>query len=375
MTVHRRSRLPAWLLGVALLLSPLALSGCRAERPPAIPVVGVKIYEHQGDLGPLFASFEDLGINTLFVGEGLAANRDFRDLARRHRMPIFVILPVFYDSDELDNDPALAAVTRTGARAEEDWVAFVCPSRDDFRARKLDAVAKTVTELQPEGVSLDFIRFFAFWEMIRPDRTPASIPNTCFCPSCLAAFAAATGVALPDSAATPQAAAAWIEAEQLESWTAWKCGVITSWVDDLVRRVQQVRPGVLVNVHAVPWRRGDFGGAIRKVVGQDFAGISRLTDYLSPMCYSSMLHRDPAWIASVVQDLSSSASCPILPSIQVRPYYPGDLPISTAEFEACLSAAVAPPSRGVVFWSWPQLAQEPEKMQVIRRWRRSSPAR
>jgi hypothetical protein len=224
-------------------------------------------------------------------------------------------------------------------------------------------------------VSLDFIRFFLFWEMVHPDRTYASIPNTCFCPTCLAKFTAETGIALPASAKTPQQAAAWIESNHLDRWAEWKCRVITSMVEELVLAAKGARPDVLVNLHAVPWRRGDFGGAIRKVTGQDFTALSRFSDYLSPMCYTLMLRRDPAWITSVVREMSAASSCPIIPSIQVRPDYAGDLAMDLREFEATLRAALEPPSRGVVFWSWEHLVQEPEKMDSIRAWRRSSRVR
>ena len=330
-------------------------------------LVGIKIYERAGEMPRVFAEFEDLGFNTLFVSEALASDPEFRGLAREKKMAVFVIQPVFYDPEELKKDPDLHAVTDAGAPAREDWVAFACPSRDEYRRRRVESIASAVARLEPEGVSLDFIRFFAYWEMIRPDRSSASIPNTCFCTRCLERFSRETGVRLPAASRTPQAAARWIEARHLEKWTDWKCRVISSMVEDLVRRTRQVRPGLRVNLHAVPWRADDFGGAIRRIVAQDFAVLSKLTDYISPMCYSAMLHRSPAWIASVVKDLEARAACPILPSIQVKAHYPSDTPLDAAAFEACLRAALAPPSAGVVFWSWDLLEKAPEAKRVIKR--------
>ena len=282
-------------------------------------VIGVKIYEAKGDLDRLFAGFDDLGINTLFVSEALAADARFRALARRRHMPVFVIFPVFYDPEALKEDPRLYAITRTDERAQDDWVSFVCPTRGEFRRRKIEALKRMVGTLQPDGVSLDFIRFFVYWEMIHPDRSRASITNTCFCPSCLASFSAATGIALPSSVTTQQQAAAWIEGTHLDRWAEWKCQVISSMVEELARAARAARPGVLVNLHAVPWRRTDYDGAIRSVAGQDFTALSRFTDYLSPMCYTLMLRRQPAWVAAVVKEMSAVSSCQILPSIQVRP--------------------------------------------------------
>jgi len=353
------------LFAVGLLAAPEAEAAPIPD--PVPPVVGVKIYERHGDARRLFADFQDLGFNTLFVSESLASDAEFRAQARQHRMAVFLIQPVFFDAEELKRRPELFAITDAGAPARDDWVAFVCPSREEYRRRKADAIAKAAARLEPDGISLDFIRFFTYWEMIRPERTSGSIPNTCFCRTCLDRFSRETGVSLPRDATRPQQAAAWIETQHLESWTDWKCRIISSMVEDVVRRVHAARPGTKVNLHAVPWRRGDFGGASRKVVGQDLPTLSRMTDYVSPMCYSAMLQREPSWIASVVKDFASQASAPILPSIQVKEYYPGDQRLDAAAFEACVRSALEPPSAGVVFWSWDLIEKAPESRLVIKR--------
>ncbi|HEY7514794.1 MAG TPA: hypothetical protein VIC87_09965, partial [Vicinamibacteria bacterium] len=330
------------------------------------PVVGVKIYEHEGDLAALFARFQGMGVNTLFVSEALAGNPEFRDRARRENISVFLIQPVFYDPEALKADPDLQAITSAGQPARDDWVTFVCPSREGFRERKARAIAENVARLKPEGLSIDFIRFFAYWERIRPDRTYASIPNTCFCPHCLERFSRETGVVLPEDRREPARAAEWIEGHQLEAWTDWKGRLVTSMAEEIVRRVHDARPETRVNVHLVPWRKDDFGGARRKVVAQDPTALATIADWLSPMCYSAMLHRDPWWIASVVKDLASVSSVPVLPSIQVKESYPGDLNLGPAEFEAALRAALEPPSAGVVFWSWDLIDKAPENEAVIR---------
>jgi uncharacterized lipoprotein YddW (UPF0748 family) len=225
-----------------------------------------------------------------------------------------------------------------------------------------------VAKIQPDGVSLDFIRFFVFWEMVLGDRTYESLPNTCFCKSCLTRFTSDTRIMIPKEALTrPQVAFTWIEANQSDRWTQWKCDLITSMVKELMEAAKQARPGILINVHAVPWRKNDFNGAIKKVVGQDFGALSRFTDFLSPMCYASMLHRNASWIHSVVEDIASDSKCPVLPSIQVSAAYPDDSAISPAKFEETVQAAVARPSGGVVFWSWDHLSKDAAKMAVLKR--------
>jgi hypothetical protein len=153
----------------------------------------------------------------------------------------------------------------------------------------------------------------------------------------------------------------------VSAWADWKRRLVTSMAEDIAGRARAARPGILINVHAVPWRRDDFGGARRKVVAQDPTALSRIADFLSPMCYSAMLHRNPEWIASVVKDLAAESSVPFLPSIQVKESYPGDLELGAADFEAALTCALEPPSAGVVLWSWDLIGKAPESKAAIKR--------
>jgi hypothetical protein len=364
--------MPQKLYGYLVLTTlVLGLLACQDRQPAKtktdLPIIGVKIYEHDGDLSNLFEQWTGLGINTLFVSEQLAGNPTFRELALARGMPVFVILPVFYNPAALQEQPELYAITSSGERAEEDWVSFVCPSRQQYRQQRIDEIKRLVAELEPEGISIDFIRHFAFWEMIGPQRTAGSLPNSCFCPSCMSAFSQATGITIPAEAETVPQRATWVTGHHLDAWVGWKCRLITSMVEEIVAAATAARPGLQVNLHAVPWRAGDYDGAIKKVIGQDLDAISRYTDYLSPMCYSFMLRREPAWIGSVVQELAIDASCSILPSIQVKEYYrPGER-FDEQQFEACLEAALAPPSAGVVLWSWDAIAGEPQKQLIIKR--------
>lgn len=357
------------LLGFAALL--LWLTGCTPAGSPQPSLsdelmVGVKIYDYQGSFDDLFAAWAPLGINTAFVSETLAANATFRQLARDHGIDTFVIAPVFFNPEALEQDPDLFAVTADGHRAQDDWVQFVCPSRKTYREKRVQELVEWVRRLRPDGLSLDFIRHFVFWEMVDPETRAESLPNTCFCPHCLASFSTKSGVEIPDVLRNTEEIASWILAHHEPSWTTWKIDLITSMVEEIVREIRKVDPTVKVNIHAVPWRRDDYAGAIRRVAAQDFTALSALADYLSPMCYSFMLERPPEWIHSVVQDLDASSTAAIIPSIQVKESYREDERLGEEEFDLCLREALKPPSQGVVFWSWNALAQEPDKQSVIR---------
>jgi hypothetical protein len=330
-------------------------------------IVGVKIYETERDIPELFEEWKGLGVNTVFASEELTSSGGFRALAKKNDVGLFIIFPVFFAPEELAQNPDLWAVTADGGRAKEDWVEFACPSRADFRDRRVEEARSIVKRLRPDGLSIDFIRDFVFWEMVGPDRDPATLPDTCFCVHCIQAFATSLGV--PPLTIPPQAqrAAAWIEANAADQWVRFKIETITTMAEEIAEAVRDVDPDIVINLHIVPWRRDDFDGAISRVAGQDPLALSEIADYLSPMAYSFMLHRPPDWVASIVEDLSYGADCPVLPSIQVSPAYREDEVFSTAEFEAALRAALEPPSAGVVFWSWDHIEADPERADIIRR--------
>ena len=366
MIAHWRKKI-APVLGL-LLIPGLALApSCGKGRIPSLPdpVVGIKIYEHPGPFEPLVREWRGLGVNTVFAGEALAADQDFRALLRANAIALFVIYPVFQSPETLAERPGLAALTSDGRPARDEWVEFVCPSRDDFLREKAGHLRELVAACDPDAVSLDFMRFFVFWEKVYPARSPASLPQTCFCPVCLERFSRETGLAVPDGLEAGAEVARWILETHADEWTDWKCGVIARAAGTLAAAARLAKPEVLINIHTVPWRKDDFGAAARAVAGQDAARLAGVADVLSPMAYHHMVLRTPDWVREVVSDLSSRTGAPVLPSIQVAEAYI-DEPLTAEEFRAAFEAALRPPSRGVVLWSWDALDGSPGKKAVFR---------
>lgn len=328
-------------------------------------LIGVKIYEYSGSLPRLFEEWRSLGINTAFVSASLGANREYRRLAKEYSVATFIIFPVFFNAEELEKHPDLFALTADGEKASDDWVKFVCPTREDYRKERIEYARRLVRDCDPDGLSLDFIRFFVFWEKVYPERTLSSLPQTCFDRSCLDKFQSEMSIKIPEGLPGPREKARWILDNHLQDWTAWKCRVIAGMVKDLAAEARKIKPGLKINVHAVPWRKDDFGGAIKTIAGQDLGQIAAYTDFVSPMCYHHMVLRDPAWVHSVVADVAAYAGRAVLPSIQVNEAYINKtLPVP--EFEAALAEALKPPSKGVVFWSWDALEKSPLKKEVVR---------
>ena len=354
----------AAFLALAILVPFLAPAPNSSPRP----IIGVKIYEASAPFEGLFKTWRELGLNTLFVSETLLLNKEFRTLARANGLTLFLIYPVFQSPEAIQDDPRIAAVTASGAPARDEWVEFVCPTKgDDYLERRIGRLRELVAAGDPDAVSLDFIRFFVFWEKVAPDRTPGSLPQTCFCPVCQRFFQNEFDIHVPADLTRTADQARWILEKHAEAWADWKCEKIAHAVTRLAKAAREAKPSVKVNLHAVPWRRNDFGGAIRSVAGQDFALLAPLVDLISPMTYHHMVRQTPAWVHDVVADISAqTGGAAVLPSIQVSEAYVEDK-LSPDEFRAALEQALRPPSKGVVLWSWDALAKSPEKQDLLKR--------
>ena len=330
-------------------------------------LIGVKIYQvdEEKPKQDLFKKWESLGINTAFVSEELLADAEFRKSAQANSIKLFIILPIFYAPEKLEKQPELYAVTKDGSSAENDWVKFVCPTREEYIRERKDEIVKLIQDFNPEGISLDFIRFFVFWEKVYPDYTLESLPDSCFDDSCLKKFQAEKSIQIPEHLKSVPGIAAWITSNHRQEWADWKCSIITRTAAAIAKAARQIKPDILINIHMVPWRENDYGGAQRSIAGQDPAALAAFSDYLSPMCYFHMLKQRPPWIHSVVKDLEGRSSAKILPSIQVAQAYL-DIPVTLADFREALSEALKPPSSGVVFWSWEALEKSPEKKEIVR---------
>ncbi|MFX0182097.1 MAG: hypothetical protein ACFE95_03350 [Candidatus Hodarchaeota archaeon] len=328
-------------------------------------IIGTKIYDLQGDFQELFKEWHSLHFNSIFVSTSLFSNSRFRKLIKKYKMNVFIIFPVFYDPVTLDKNPELYSITNRGEKAVDEWVKFVCPTRNDYRGKKIKEMKRIVTELNPDGLSLDFIRHFVFWEKIYPDRTLDSIPNCCFCANCLEKFQEDSRVTFPEEVMDNRTKAEFIQNNYEIQWTKWKCSVISSLIKEISKEARKLKPEILINVHVVPWKKNDFDGAIQKIAGQDLKEIANIVDTISPMCYSHMLKRKPSWISSVVKDMYEQTKQKIIPSIQVEKCYL-TTEISTKEFGEMIAEAVKDPSNGVIFWSWEKIKDSYEKKEQLR---------
>lgn len=348
-----------------LLLFLTIVLFCSTCRKNTNQIIGIKIYDYRGDYNALAAKWKEMGINTSYASTALTANDTFRLALKKNNIQVFIIFPVFQNPEMLQKDSSLYAITDKGLKARDAWVEFVCPSRENYRKAKIAELNDLIQKLDPDGISIDFIRQFVYWEMIYPDRKPESIDRACFCDSCLADFSGQQGIIIPDSCRTTSQKAKWVVMNYSGSWESFRCNLVTTMVKELAEKGREIKPQLIINVHMVPWREGDFDGANIKVAAQDLHMISPYTDFVSPMCYSQMLKRDAVWIADVVTEMNKNAREKVLPSIQVYPEYISQT-FTAEDFKQCIEEALKPPSRGVVFFSWPLFEKDLLRMEIAK---------
>jgi hypothetical protein len=349
------------MLAGLLLIS--AMTRLHGQAQIRLPLKAVKVYELSQDLDQTIQAWTRLGLNAVFApADLLRKHPGLRDELSRKGLALFLISPVFYNPDYLKQHPGSFAKKADGSAAKDDWVEFVCPSDEAYRQERLSEIVGLVEAYRPEVLSLDFIRYFAFWEMNSPHNPPKASAETCFCPRCEEAFIKeALGVKKPAFCLTPSDFYQWVATHHKKAWHEWKIGQITRTAQEIITSIKKKYPETKVNIHLVPWRHVDFDRAALRIIAQDAASLGELADFISPMCYAPMLGQTPEWIHDVCLWLKTQTGKPILPSIQVAKAYDEPEP-SLANFEESLRQAWLQPSSGIVLWNWEKLSISPEKL-------------
>ena len=299
---------------------------------------GVKLYDPRFCDGRNLDLMQECGFNTVFLGRGALGKAFTQELTRRGFFwnivePVFLLEP---------DDPYVLATLKDGKPARSDWVRFACPTDSERLESVRERIASDIRSYDPPGVSLDFIRFFQYWETTDPDSDTSSLPQSCFCPRCL---------------------------EQQKSFSSlpeWRRHVISSTAESLCATTRSLKPSVRIGIHCVPWTRDMFGGAVRDVVGQDFPVLAQTGDYLTPMIYHHMMRLGPDYVRTFIKDMAGQGCRHILPSVQVKEAYREEK-MGPEEFAVALDNALEGQSDGVVLYKWEDLAVDGVKIEIVKK--------
>ncbi len=298
---------------------------------------GVKLYDPGFCDSRNLDLMEECGFNTVFLGRGALDKAFTEELTRRGFFwnivePVFLLQP---------DEPYGFATLKDGKPAHVDWVRFACPTD----AAHLDSVRRRIADdirtYDPPGVSLDFIRFFQFWETTDPHTEAWELPQSCFCPRCT---------------------------EQQKAFPTigqWRRKLIGETAADLCASARGLKPSVRMGIHCVPWTGNMFDGAIREIIGQDFGVLSETGDYLTPMIYHHMMRLEPSHVRELLKDMEDQGCAHVLPSIQVKEAYRKD-PMGAEEFGKVLELSLEGRSEGVVLYKWEDLAGDKCRIDIVK---------
>jgi len=295
----------------------------------------------------------------------LAKNKEFYIKAKKYGIKTFTVFPVFCSPGKEFENKKFYAIDGYGNIAKDEWVNFACPSNEEYRKLKLKELKNIIKKYNPDGISIDFIRYFVYWEKIGPGEKIDPLKNTCFCDKSINKFEKTKGIRLPENLITTKEKAKWILKHHKNEWVEWKTEVIASMVKEITNLAKKLKPDIMFNIHIIPWREKDYNNAIRVIAGQDISKLSKYVNYVSPMCYWYMLKRKPQWVSSVVKDIKRFTNKPIVPSIQVSNEYLSKN-ISHEEFKRAFLSAMKKPSSGIIFWKWEFFEKEPNKKEIFK---------
>jgi hypothetical protein len=269
------------------------------------------------------ALLKSWGVDAIFGGYDDPA---FVEAIHAAGMRIYAEFGCFRGQEWWERFPESRPITASGEPMEpEEWYHGVNPTVPQVRTQLLDDLGALLRDHRIDGVWLDFIRWPCRWEKTEP-----KLIQTSFDDATLARFREASGLEVHT--------AQEILTRHQDAWTAWKCQQIESWVAEARALVDELRPEIILGLFGIPWRRDDHGGAILKLIGQDFAALAQYIDVFSPMTYHLMCSQPPAWIGQVADEVKTLTGKPVYPIIQSVDH---PSPLSLEDYAAALKAAAA----------------------------------
>ena len=352
---------------IGLLLSCVRLN---QEKEPGI-LVGVKLYPSAGFVHQhqeTILQLKEFGFNAVFSpayngqeafypsqlltqADTTPGLPEFRRALKENHMGFAAICPVFYDPHIIRERPDLIPVDQFGNNHYDNWQTMVCPSNQQYRSERLALIREVLERLEPDIISLDFIRYPVTWEII-PFSTPAdSIRQFCFCERCLQQFFTAHALKPPAELQGPEEVAPWILREQAPIWDQWRIRLISSFIQSCRDLIDETHPQTQLAVHVVPWSVSDFNGRAASITGQDVRDIAKSADILTPMTYHKRIGKPVTFIHDLTTEIHFSGAQSVMPGIQFNRILDEEH-INKDEWEQTLLNALKEPSRGVIIFHW-----------------------
>jgi hypothetical protein len=327
---------------------------------------------------------DSLGINAVFV-RSISLNPDFYKTAKEQGSKIFVEFPTLNGKEYLQENPDAWPIDENGEKSPPaDWFMGICPTHPGFKEFRADQLSAILQQYEVDGVFLDYVHWHAQFETKEP-----ILPETCFCDRCTGLFGKEIKKKIPGENIKQKAD--WILENKDKAWREWRSGILNTWVEDMGKIVKDHQPESKLGVFYCSWYPSDYDSALYKTLGIDPSAFAERADVLSPMLFHSMKGRPTSWVGEYVSWLgdlvipgseimirSKSEDLPeqtglnkgnlrtpmIWPIVQAH-NNPGI--VSPEEFGQVLLEGSKAPASGIMMFSAESIAEEPEKIEVLRR--------
>jgi cyclophilin family peptidyl-prolyl cis-trans isomerase len=346
-----------------MLAIPLALLALSLPDEPVRGIYGGAPTDVLDGSRPL----SDYGVNAIWFGsDGL--NAESIATLKKQGARVFAEFNTLHAAEYLEEHPDAAPVGPDGKSAPppDGWQG-VCPTHPGYRAARMAAFRRALSEFEIDGVWLDYHHAHASWEQAEPN-----LPDTCFCVRCLAMFDERTGLRL--SSLPPRIAAHEILEHLRDRWVAFRCAILTDWVREFDAIRDEARPTALLGVFHCPWSDTDRDNALRNKLFIDLKAWKPHVDVYSPMPYHARFgHADDVeWIARQTTwlgqflDLKGTPdeATRIWPIVQLSDWGESVVP---ADVPRILKLGAQRPATGVMVFNWGSLHAERAKIDAMTR--------
>lgn len=307
----------------------------------------------------------DHGINAVWIGSG-GVTKERVAMLKKQGARVFAEFNTMHGGGYLKDHPDAAPIGTDGrvCPPPHGWQG-VCPTHPGYRQSRMADFRKVLGDFEIDGIWLDYHHSHASWEQAVP-----ALPDTCFCPRCVARFAQETKTQLPDE--PPARRAERLLGQHADAWVQWRCDVFTDWVRQCRSIIDQTRPTALLGTFHCPWTDTDFDGALRKKLAIDLKAQARYVDVFSIMPYHARFGHgaDPAWISRQTAWLGNHLGVQgvagertrIWPIVQLSDW---GQPVPVDQVPAVLDHGTRRPATGVMVFAWGALRRQPEKVAAL----------
>lgn len=375
-----------------LILSAFLFISCskKAESEPE-KAFTKGVYGHPAALLDKGYRFDSLGINAVFV-RSISLNPNFYATAKEQGAAVYVEFPTLNGKGYIEAHPDAWPIDEKGQPSPPaDWFMGVCPTHPGFREFRSHQLREILKEYIVDGIFLDYVHWHAQFETKDP-----ILPETCFCERCTAIFGEGINQEIPGESIAEKAD--WILSHEDKAWRKWRADVLNGWVEDMGKIVNAEQPQAKLGVFYCSWYPADYDSALYKTLGIDPMAFAQRADVLSPMLFHSMKERPTSWVGEYVAWLGESlgskdrskfeewfkseGSKPVWTGrsedlnqfVEIWPIVqahnnPGT--VSSKEFHQVLMEGSKSPASGIMMFSAESIAQEPAKIEVLKKFYRN----